>query len=1155
MALRRGNHTKAIRLMKEAAARHGSSALLHRVHGTVSVKVASLMDDPSAKLRHLRNAVESAHRAVELSPSSVEFAHFYANLLFEAATDGKGYEEVVQECERALSIPEPVDPARESLHQEESQQRLGSTPEARVSHIHQELRSLIQKANIASISSWVKNLNGAAVGMGEEKFRLIPIRRLSSPEDPMEVKLIQSARRPNEIKKATKTPEERRKEIEVRVAAARLLQHNPTPSSSHEDEPSPPSSSPSPSSSSSAQRLVERRKLMNARKLMSSADRMEQVKRYCNSIGPEKRCSFLEIVVSDLKQHFVATKDTVASDFLSEALSFAEANGMWKFWLCCKCGEKFANSDSHAQHVMHEHMGSLPPKLQCLLPQELDGEWVEMLVNGSWKPIDTSAALKMLEDEQLLKYQSLGQDNDSDDNGKDRDFLSDYWSSRNTSDSSASPQGDSSVDTVCNGLSEERKDNYIANSITGENSDNFHKWPLSDDAERIKLLERIHAMFELLLKYRCLGTTHLNKIVQFTMHELQGLPSGSHFLNQGLDQSPLCISFLDASQLRKVLKFLQDLSYSCGLARYSEKESLADDMVSAIQGSDFQEEIVLSRDLSKLVLDRHLFRSKSISNGLDDSGINDGTDMFDTNAFVTWLFAGPSTGEQLTAWAHLREEKFQQGTEILQALEKEFYLLQNACETKGEHLSYEAALQTIENCQVADAKRREHLTKLDTQNYEAFLRRRREELLKRENDMMSTSCRFELDAISNVLKDSQSLNLGHFGHDDMTSGLTPRLCELDAGDDGEWKTQDYLYQADACIEIAVQRQKEQLYLEVGKIDARILRHVNTMQLLENKLGPASSFDYCLMILPFVKSFMRSHLEDLVDKDAVEKSEAAKEAFLAELALDAKKNTNKAGDHLKQAQEKKDKRKSKEYRKSRDTKAFNSNEQALYSSQVEEKSVELLAATDTNQIQSELTTSDYLNGEEENRRRVELEAEERKLGEALEFQRRIEHEAKQRHLAEQCRKASATSSGSLGKVASNINMESACLENGLEEHHNERRLENGSLVNLRGDTESKNEISMERDSANEKCVSPVWMGGEASLVSPSPDTRPEGPAPPRVAVSRILRPNVSGDGEDLRRDIGGGRLSRGVASPDVGRAGGILILWNPFEVEEVEEDRQ
>ena len=56
------------------------------------------------------------------------------------------------------------------------------------------------------------------LGNGDDnKFRLIPIRRVT--EDPMDVRLVPS-QRPNEIKKATKTPEERRKEIEVRVATA-----------------------------------------------------------------------------------------------------------------------------------------------------------------------------------------------------------------------------------------------------------------------------------------------------------------------------------------------------------------------------------------------------------------------------------------------------------------------------------------------------------------------------------------------------------------------------------------------------------------------------------------------------------------------------------------------------------------------------------------------------------------------------------------------------------------------------------------------------------------------------------------------------------------------------------------------------------------------
>jgi len=61
------------------------------------------------------------------------------------------------------------------------------------------------------------------------------------------------------------------------------------------------------------------------------------------------------------------------------------------------------------------------------------------------------------------------------------------------------------------------------------------------------------------------------------------------------------------------------------------------------------------------------------------------------------------------------------------------------------------------------------------------------------------------------------------------------------------------------------------------------------------------------------------LEELVDKDARERSDAAREAFLAELALDAKKNANKGGD-MKQSHEKsKDKKKFKDFRRSKELK--------------------------------------------------------------------------------------------------------------------------------------------------------------------------------------------------------------------------------------------
>ncbi|KAG0460062.1 hypothetical protein HPP92_023190 [Vanilla planifolia] len=66
-SLRRGNHTKALRLMKEACQRYESSALVLRVNSTISFKVASLMDDQNTKSRHMRSAIDSARRAVVLS--------------------------------------------------------------------------------------------------------------------------------------------------------------------------------------------------------------------------------------------------------------------------------------------------------------------------------------------------------------------------------------------------------------------------------------------------------------------------------------------------------------------------------------------------------------------------------------------------------------------------------------------------------------------------------------------------------------------------------------------------------------------------------------------------------------------------------------------------------------------------------------------------------------------------------------------------------------------------------------------------------------------------------------------------------------------------------------------------------------------------------
>ncbi|XP_009594416.1 uncharacterized protein [Nicotiana tomentosiformis] len=1031
-SLRRGNHTKALRLMKDLSTKHESSpysALIHRVQGTVCVKIASIIDDPNAKQRHLRNAIESARRAVSLSPYSIEFAHFYANLLYEAANDGKEYEEVVQECERAMAIENPIDPAKESL-QEESQQKI-SPAEARISHIRGELQNLIQKSNFASISSWMKN-----IGTGEEKFRLIPIRRVS--EDPMELRLVQ-ARRPNEIKKATKTPEERRKEIEVRVAAARLLQQKSGTVKSQNEE-----YTGLDSTAGSGQRAGERRKSGNARKTASSTERRNLVQSYWNSMSLDVKKELFSIRISDLKAHFSSSKDRLAIEVLSESLAFAKTNKTWKFWTCCRCSEKFANSESHIHHVVHDHMGALLPKMQSVLPQSVENEWAEMLLNCSWKPLDVNAAVEILDKQSRSQgHGFLDESYERDDGEGSKDDFLEAFCHEDEWDTSARKK--KLGDRPNRDMVESRKNDKISDidfmDCDGDGGPKIHLLPeglpLSDDPERVKLLERIHAVFETLIKNKYLASSHLSKVMHFAVEELQGLAFGSKLLNYNIDQSPLCICFLGPEELKKILKYLQELSHSCGLGRYPEglgrypERTGFDETSNGCHGFDDLEKIVFSEDDTCLLFDKqflqHNLSPSSCPNAVSNdrpAAILSGNQyqngvLIDSDALLSWLFTGPSSVEALASWTRAREEKAQQGMEILRLLEKEYYDLQGLCERKSEHLSYEEALQAVEDLCLEEGKKREHEVEFVRQSYDSVLRKRREELIESDSEVTIIS-RFELDAISNVLKEAESLNVNQFGFEETYGGGTSQFCDLESGEEDDWRLKDYLHQVDSSVEVAIQRQKEHVSIELSKIDARIMRMVTGMQQLEVKLEPASAQDYRQILVPLLKSFMRAHLEDLAEKDATEKSDAARDAFLAELARDSEKSSSGGNEKSKHAHEKtKDKKKNKEYRRAKDSKPNSGNEShVLHHEIVEDAS---FAAPDGDDQESEIPqTGNSLNlQEEEYRRMIELEAEERKLEETLEYQRRIENEAKLKHLAEQHKKSARTIQENMGAA---INLE-------------------------------------------------------------------------------------------------------------------------------------
>lgn len=812
IALRRGNPTKALRLIKEVCVKYQNtphSALAHRLQASLCCRVGAAIDDATVKQRHLRNAIESARKAVELSPNSIEFINCYANLLHDNSTEAKEFEEVVAVCEKALEIENPSDPADDGV-MDESLLTLPS-PQERILHVQNELRALIQKSNLGSISSWMKHFGG------EDRFRLIPVRR--GAEDPMELRLVQ-ARRPNEIKKANKTPEERRKEIEVRVAAARLLQQKSELAQVENSEEGKGERAVESNVGSGAHRSSDRRK--NMRKNGSVVERKDLVRSYWDSMSLDMKKELLRINISDLSAHFGSSRDGMASNILSEALSWAEVNKSWKFWACCRCGKKFLDSESHMQHVVQDHLGNLLPKMQSVLPSSVDNDWSDMLLSCSWKPLDVCAAAKMLGHQSNgCDPEFVGSSHSSNNTEESEDWFKDSWDSSPEKGNSDDDFNGNAVDgSYCEKIStvKGRQFNDNQGSMPYSLIDN---WPVSDDAERAKLLERIHVLFEILIRHKYLSGSHLNKVIKLSMNELQRVSSGSQLLSHGVDQTPLCICFLSATQLQKVLSFLQDISQSCGLSRYSEKSSLVEEVTSLVQEPESNDMIVLDADASHLLLDERLFTT---SHSYDDHIAKDRAAFLgcssetlpNSNSMLSWIFAGPTSAEHLSSWMHMKEQKAEQGIEILQMLEKEFFHLENLCERKCEHLSYEETLLVVEDLCLEEGKKRENDSEYVHQSFESVLRKRRDELNEYEQDgVFISSSRLELDAISNVLKDAESLNLNQFGYEELHGGLTSHLYDLESGERDHWKRKDYLLQVDSCIEDAIQRQKEHLSLEVA----------------------------------------------------------------------------------------------------------------------------------------------------------------------------------------------------------------------------------------------------------------------------------------------------------------------------------------------------
>ncbi|CAA3027694.1 Ubiquitinyl hydrolase 1 [Olea europaea subsp. europaea] len=346
-----------------------------------------------------------------------------------------------------------------------------------------------------------------------------------------------------------------------------------------------------------------------------------------------------------------------------------------------------------------------------------------------------------------------------------------------------------------------------------------------------------------------------------------------------MDQTPLCICFLGAPDLKKILLFLLKIEREI---LQSEERNFMDDSTSGTQIVNTTEKITFTQNDLVLELDDGFLRCKLNSSLFDDDSSsatslricyeNDDA-ILDSDALMSWIFTGPSIGELLVSWTFAREEKAQQGKEILELREKKFNDLQSLCQRKYDHLNYLKAMSDVKSLCCEENFKREHVVDSVPQRYDSVLRKRLEDLTGSGNTITVIKNGYERAAIENVLKDAES-------------------------DD------------DSSIIHAMQRKKHDVSLELCKVDARML------------LDPASAYDFRSILVPLVKSYLQAHLEDLTEKEATKKSDAASEALLAELAFDSEHVFSNSG-HMRKRM--KDKKKSKEKRKNKDSKATGGNE--------------------------------------------------------------------------------------------------------------------------------------------------------------------------------------------------------------------------------------
>ncbi|KAG6741785.1 hypothetical protein POTOM_055064 [Populus tomentosa] len=603
-------------------------------------------------------------------------------------------------------------------------------------------------------------------------------------------------------------------------------------------------------------------------KVKADSSNITIVSNYWKEMSCEETRGLLQVSIDEITGYY-KKHDRLVADYLLEAVDFARKTNKWKCLKCFCCALFFFEWKELRSHVFLKHLGGLSEQQMELVPFGLEDSYVEEIENGVWKPVD--------------------------------------------------------VDNMAQELSTFR---HCKNDVYQEKCKIYSdqkKWMFCDDAQRQELLKKIHRVLKLFLKNQCLAPRILSWMWDYTIQELEeSMELGFKDLVPILEQTqtPLSICFLWLEQLEVVFDFLEELSNDCDL-----EDNISDD------GGDSKEEfcdyepIHFNSDSSCLILDKKFIRSMLDAGEHSNIVADEGTAVipfvddpekdiqFDRYRFVNWLFVSDKIQELLNSWINLRKLDKELAGMVFQFVETDFSLLKYFCERKCRLLEYQETFTDVENICLEEYKRREEISEYKEQNFASLLVERQDELVDAQSDIIGN----EHACILNVLRFAQYVGHKKFGLDETLISTYTQFPDLECHEGKA--NRDIL--VDVCVKEAIKMEKQNVFCEN---DVLIMKNVASIKRMEPKFVLVSALDYQFILFYMVKSFIRAHLEDLANKDAVKKANTAEMLLtLADLAPEPSKNMTKGNDNSRKTRKKSKLKKHKNQGKAMDEGAGGSQE--------------------------------------------------------------------------------------------------------------------------------------------------------------------------------------------------------------------------------------